>query len=433
MVFPILPVLSAVVGVAGTVASINAQNRQAAQQNAAISAQISANRRSEEIRQAGARFQKQIINQQHRIEGTARRVAFMNQQQQLQEMAIQEAAAAENEMTGRTLQAEQTGVQTADVQGQLAGQVARTDQDARFAAVGSRQQIGQAMQQVASQQADLLTQLVQSKREMRSASSQLSAAGAYTKLNDRDVERAVLESQQKGYAAAMQHVDSISDINRAASIEAENARISAGLQHSQLSSYLESMRRSTVIGNKARAAESVAFARQTQLAQQQNRINNRIATRQSAMDRLLQQAGLVTGYEAAAAQAAAERARLESQKVSGVGFMQAAAQTLSAATPLMSLLDTGTGRQSIYSPMVPSQSGSSAINYFPPAYAGSGLTVPNVQFGQPLPGRISTFPPGHVRSSAITQPPPVQWGQPLPGSQPISTRLSAYQQAYNAR
>jgi hypothetical protein len=432
MVFPIIPVLSAVVGVAGTVANINAQNRQAAQQNAAISAQISSNKRSEEIRQAGARFQEAIIKQQHRLEGTARRVAFHQQQQQLQEMAIQEAIAAENEMTGRNLATENLAVQTGDAQRQLAAGIARTDQDARYAGTDARRQIGQSMTQVAGQNADLLSQMVQAKRERQNASSQLSAMGADTRINSRDLERAVLDSQQRGYSATMAHVDSIADIQRAAALEAENARISAGLQHTQLGSYLESQRRVTVLGNQARAAESVAFSRQTQLAQQQNRINNRIATRQSAMDRLLQQAGLVTGYEAAAAQAAAQRAQLESQKVSGVGFMQAAAQMLSASTPLMNLLDTNRGTQSLYSPTfgTPSNAG---ITQFPPGYQPGGLITqpPPMQFGQPLPGRISTFPPGYTPGSQITQPPPIQFGQPI--SSPSSSRLSVYQQQYNAR
>lgn len=418
MVFPIIPVLSTVIGAVGTIASINAQNQQARQQNAAIQAQISSNKRSEEIRLAGARFQEYIVKQQHKLEGTARRAAFLKQQQDLQELALREAVAAENEMTDRNIQTEQLGYATEQ-------QIRESNQQVRDVTRAGQDSVTQATRQVAGafgQASDaasgVLGQLVQAQREQRGMYAQLSAMGSRSSKDaryDRGVEAEVLATQKRAQEAAYETLNAIADTERVAALQVENERISQGAGQVALSNYLEAQRRNTIIGNQARAAESVAFARQAQLAQQMGRISNRIQSRQATVDRLLQQAGLVTGYEAAAAQAAAERARLESQKVGGVGFLQGAAQLLSAGTPLMSLINTTTGNQSVASPL---------INQPPPGYAPQAHgPLPPVTWGQPLPGstRQPTITFGQPLSSRITHMPP------------SPSRLTPFQNQYNMR
>lgn len=413
-------IVPAVIAVAGTAASISAQNKQAAQQNASIDAQISSNKRQEQLRQASNSFQMKIVKQQSVLERIARQAEVRQQQDEIR-MAVKQAE-AQNDTT--KLQAgidEAQGLTSAQQQARAlqdynagidAARVQNTSQrlSAESAAAANTTQVIGGAANTSAQAAEAAKGVKDNIRKMAKDTTSLRAQ-MYAMGGGRGRSADVTEAQTGAIDEALSQLNTTRDALAAGEqavmdsreLEDTNKRIAAisyGLQETELSNAanLTGGQASMIAkyqnyltgqANAGRSRADLTLAnskQQATLARQANRLSNKMANNQAKMDMVMTRAGMVTGYQASAAQAAAQRAALAGQRVSGPSGFEQAAKMAQSLTPLMGLFQGGGGGATV----APYQ------GYQPGNQFGVATGLPN------LGGTISRYP------STITQMPPTQ-------------------------
>lgn len=315
MVFPIIPVLSAVVGIAGTAASIKAQSDQASAQNAAINAQISSNVNAERIRRANTAFQRELIKYNTQVEMQANRQEFRNNRAQLQNAILQEQLSANADIR-------QLGIQQQQNEAARLNVAART-QDTAYQ---GREAITDAIYQQAQQTTvpeDITSQYANNYRASRLQQQLGSFRG-----------QSPMQVRQSGLTSAllnsMSNPDNIELMRRYVQSQNNVAGMQAAIDYNALNTQTQ--------GNELlaqlRAAQSGAQINQARYGITSSRLSSRINRNNIRNNAFLAEANLVTGQGLSEAQSAMQRAQLASQQVAGPSFISSLASFGNAALPL---------------------------------------------------------------------------------------------------
>lgn len=336
-------IVTAVVAVAGTVASIDAQNRAASQQNAAISAQISSNERAEEIRAAQSEAQKAIIQQQHRIQKQGRQVAFRQEQQQLRQLDLQNRFQAQQQLRqlGIGEQANQLGLRRFQ---------AETGNELESTRLAAQEDVTNAINQAASNLSgvsDSTQQVDRLVRDQRNLAAQTSGLGSgrgrtseLFKDLDSNVIQAVMQELQNRNSITAESAQAVINARETENLVNQLAEMQAGLN---LAAAGDRSQFATDIGgiqSQLVRQQSNAAREQLRLSRRQNRLTNKLQRRQSVLNRDLSIASLLTGHQLGAAQSAAQNAQLQAQRVSGPGFLGSFAAISQSLAPLLGTLGT---------------------------------------------------------------------------------------------
>lgn len=429
MAAAIVPV---VIAAAGTAASISAQSKQAAQQNASIDAQISSNKRQEQLRQASNSFQMRIVKQQGVLERIARQAETRQQQDEIR-MAVKNAESqniSNNMQSGideaqgqtaamgqvRALQDYNYGIEQARIQNQAQRLTAES------AAVSNTTQVYGAAAQSSTQAAAAAKGVQENLRKMSKDTTSMRAQ-MYAMGAGRGRTSEVLQAQTGAIDEALAQLNTTRDvvaggeqaIMDADKLEDSNKRIASisyGLQETELSNaaalaqgqggmvakYQQYLRDQGTMGRSRNDLTLENSKQQATLARQSNRLSKKMADKQGAMDLLLTQAGMVTGYQASVAQASAQRAALAGQRVSGPGAFENAAKVAQSLTPLLGLFQGGGGGATVQ-PYGGYQPGGQQF--------GINNNIGNFSTGaiSRYPSTINTMPPGQYASTINTMPP----------------------------